>query len=121
MPTVSGGFFYYPDEAMYHRDTGYIILEFHNIILKVSYKRRSAIRTGPSGSDKARYGALSVIARVTGQAKPVRGAGGVRAERATAAGGCRTSGRLTNHGRGAYSPSRLVSAHGGSRMSPTIV
>jgi hypothetical protein len=26
-----------------------------------------------------------------------------------------------HHGRGAYSPSRLVSAHGGSCMSPTIV
>jgi hypothetical protein len=38
-------------------------------------------------SDKARYGALSVISRATGQAKTVRVAGGVLAERATAAGG----------------------------------
>jgi hypothetical protein len=60
---------------MYHRDMGYIILEFQNIILKVSYKRRSVIRTGPSGSDKAPYVALGVVSRTTAEAKPVLGAG----------------------------------------------
>ena len=53
--TKNGGFFYYPDEAMYHRDRGHIILECGQITLKVIDQRRSAIRTGPSGSDNPAY------------------------------------------------------------------
>jgi hypothetical protein len=49
----TGGFFYCPDEAMYHRDSGPIMLECGQIIRKVTNQRRSAIRAGPTGSDKA--------------------------------------------------------------------
>jgi acetyl-CoA carboxylase carboxyltransferase component len=56
-PTVTGGFFYCPDEAIDHRDRGQIMLEGGQIIRKITDQRRSAIRTGPSRSDKASYGA----------------------------------------------------------------
>src|SRR5262249_54275821 len=51
----NGGFFYCPDEAMYHRDRGHKIQEYGQVILKVTDQRRSAVRTGPSGSDNAVY------------------------------------------------------------------
>ncbi len=54
-PTVSGGFFYCPNEAIDHRDRGQIMLECGQIIRKVTDQRRSAIRTGPAGSDKPEY------------------------------------------------------------------
>jgi hypothetical protein len=50
-----GGFFYCPDEVIDHRDRGQIMLECGQIIRKVTDQRRSAIRTGPSGSDNAAY------------------------------------------------------------------
>ena len=45
--SFKGGFFYCPDEAIYHRDRGNIIQEYGQIILKVTdqRRRRSAIRT----------------------------------------------------------------------------
>src|SRR5262249_14492206 len=48
-------FFYCPDEAIYPRDRGQIILEWGQIIRKVTDQRRSAITTGPAGSDKPLY------------------------------------------------------------------
>jgi hypothetical protein len=50
-----GGFFYCPDEVIDHRDRGQIMLECGQIIRKVTDQRRSALRTGPSGSDKGVY------------------------------------------------------------------
>jgi hypothetical protein len=46
-PTVSGGFFYCPDEAIDHRDRRQIMLECGQIIRKITDQRRSAIRTDP--------------------------------------------------------------------------
>ena len=54
-PTVSGGFFYCPDEPIDHRDRRQKMLECGQIIRKVTDQRRSAIRAGPTGSDKAAY------------------------------------------------------------------
>src|SRR5262249_22626514 len=51
----NGGFFYCPDEVIDHRDRGQRMLECGQIMRKVTDQRRSAIRTGPSGSDKALY------------------------------------------------------------------
>ena len=53
--SFNGGFFYRPDEAIYHSDRGQRMLECGQIIRKVTDQRRSVIRTGPAGSDKARY------------------------------------------------------------------
>jgi hypothetical protein len=53
--SFNGGFFYCPDEVIDHRDRGQIMLECGQIIRKVTDQRRSAIRTGPSGSDNAHY------------------------------------------------------------------
>ena len=51
--SFNGGFFYCPDEAIDHRDRGQRMLACGQIIRKVTAQRHSAIRTGPSGSDKA--------------------------------------------------------------------
>ena len=53
--SFKGGFFYCPDEAIDHRDRGQIMLACGQIMRKVTDQRRSAIRTGPAGSDKAAY------------------------------------------------------------------
>jgi hypothetical protein len=56
-----GGFFYCPNEVIDHRDRGQIMLACGQIMRKVTDQRRSAIRTGPAGSDKA----LSVALRTS--------------------------------------------------------
>jgi hypothetical protein len=50
-----GGFFYCPDEVIDHKDRGQIMLECEQLMLKVTAQRRSAIRTGPAGSDNGHY------------------------------------------------------------------
>jgi len=60
-----GGFFYCPDEAIDPRDRGQIMLECGQIIRKVTNQRRSAIRTGPSASDKPVYENFRVVAGVS--------------------------------------------------------
>src|SRR5215475_10603340 len=51
----NGGFFSCPDEAISHRARGQILLAWGQITRKVTDQRYSARRTGPAGSDKARY------------------------------------------------------------------
>src|SRR5262249_42121022 len=61
-PTVSGGFFYCPDEVIDLRDRGQIMLEGGQIMRKVTDQRRRTIRTGPAGSDKPLYVNLNTAA-----------------------------------------------------------